>query len=465
MRKEVVLILDCGATNVRVIALDRQGNVIVRSSMSNPSQYSTENRLWQQWSINCILERFFKCCHDILKKTDVNVRGIGVTTFGVDGSIVDESGSLLYPIISWKCQRTIPVMKKVATKLISPEDLQEISGVGNFHFNTLYKLMWLKENCQDSFKKAHRFLFISSLINYHLTGKMTTDITMAGTSQLLNIKTRNFSSYILDKIGISRSLFPPLVEAGESAGYLREKIAKKLGLSPGIPVISTGHDTQFALYGAGASKNQPVLSSGTWEILMVRTNQVSTKLLSKFKYSTCELDSQKLTLNPGIQWLGSGILEWIRKLLWNEKKSWKEIINQAMLIPQGCDRVKMSCDFLSGKAGWNGIDLNTTNFHMYRSALESLSLHLKNQLKNLENIGQFNAKELLLVGGGSKNKLWNQIKANTLQLPIKVLNEPEITVLGAAAFVWYGIDNNTIISLESIRNRFQYRYHYYYPTQ
>ncbi len=59
-----------------------------------------------------------------------------------------------------------------------------------------------------------------------------------------------------------------------------------------------------------------------------------------------------------------------------------------------------------------------------------LTSQLKNNLRTLENIGHFKARELLLVGGGSRNVLWNQIKANMLDIPIKVLDDAETTVSG-----------------------------------
>ena len=50
-----------------------------------------------------------------------------------------------------------------------------------------------------------------------------------------------------------------------------QKPHAETSIPDGIPVVATGHDTQFAIFGSGAEKNQPVLSSGTWEILMVRS--------------------------------------------------------------------------------------------------------------------------------------------------------------------------------------------------
>jgi hypothetical protein len=69
----------------------------------------------------------------------------------------------------------------------------------------------------------------------------------------------------------------------------------------------------------------------------------------------------------------------------------------------------MQCDLLASQhAGWQGVTLNTTRGHFYRAALEGLSDQLAQHLQTLENIGRFRAQELLLVGGGSRNALWNR---------------------------------------------------------
>ncbi len=118
--------------------------------------------------------------------------------------------------------------------------LQQIAGVGAFAFNTLYKLVWLKENHPQLLAQAHAWLFISSLINHRLTGEFTTDLTMAGTSQMLDLRQRDFSAPILQATGLPRRLFPRLVEAGQPIGALLPEAAALLGLPVGIPVISPG---------------------------------------------------------------------------------------------------------------------------------------------------------------------------------------------------------------------------------
>ena len=169
MKQEVILVLDCGATNVRAIAVDRQGKIVARAATPNASDIAAENSAWHQWSLEAILQRFADCCQRLSSQLAAcQIRGIAVTTFGVDGALVDKNGKQLYPVISWKCPRTAAVMENIH-RYMSPQQLQEISGVGAFSFNTLYKLVWLKENHPQLLEQAHAWLFISSLINQRLT--------------------------------------------------------------------------------------------------------------------------------------------------------------------------------------------------------------------------------------------------------------------------------------------------------
>jgi len=473
MPADVVVVLDCGATNVRAIAVDTAGKVVAKSSTPNATQSTFEDPSWHIWSLDEILGKFAQCCTGIasdLAASQRRIIGLTVTTFGVDGALVDAEGNLLYPIISWKCPRTIGVMNGIR-RYFDPAELQRITGVGHFSFNTIYKLIWLKENRPDLVDKAAHWLFISSLINYRLTGVLSTDRTMAGTSQLFDLAKNRFSEEILTRIGIPVSLFPPLVNPGEVIGSLQEEAAQRLGLPTELPVCSAGHDTQFAQFGSGAAMNQPVLSSGTWEILMARTAQVDTVSLSNFRESTCELDSAAGFYNPGLQWLASGVVEWVKDTCWKGVSSgevYDQMITEAASIPSGCDGVTMVPDLLMGPGGvgggaFNGLSIASSRGHLYRAALEALSLKLVNQLHELERICGFKADQLILVGGGSKNRLWNQIKADALQIPVRVVAENEITVLGAALYVFFGL--GTYKSADEARAAVQYHYQVFEPRR
>ena len=194
---------------------------------------------------------------------------------------------------------------------------------------------------------------------------------------------------------------------------------------------------------------------------MVRSAQVDTSLLCDYSGSTCELDSQPGRYNPGMQWLASGVLEWVRKLLYSADTSWQTLIDEAQAIPPGARGVRMQCDLLTSQhAGWQGVTLNTTAAILPRRA-GGVKRSAGAASANPGKIGGFRAKELLLVGGGSRNALWNQIKANRLGIPIKVLDDAETTVAGAAMFGWYGVGEFS--SPEQARAQVAYRYRYFWP--
>ncbi len=435
-----VLCLDCGATNVRAMVVDECGNIVAKASQPNATDAGSENPDFHVWNAERILDQLCTNAREALQGVDAaEVKAVTITTFGVDGALVDAQGELLYPVISWKCPRTAEVMKQVG-KYLPQERLNAVSGVGAFAFNTIYKLIWLKENHPELLERAHAWLFISNILAQRLTGVMATDRTMAGTSQMTDLATGDWSEEILGALGIEKSLFPPMVNAGEPIGSLTAEACARLGLPAPVPVISAGHDTQFALFGSGVKENQPFLSSGTWEILMLRTAKAGLDPEDYASGATVEYDSEAGLLNPGLQWIASGIIEWVKSTCY-QGAGYDEMDAEAAAIPPGSEGVELIPDFLPSDAvpgSIRGLVLGRTRGHIYRAAMEALTLRLKQRLAKLEKVGGFRATELLLVGGGARNKVWTQMRADMLDLPIMVSKVSESTVLGAAMFAFAG---------------------------
>nr|WP_321980796.1 L-fuculokinase [uncultured Cohaesibacter sp.] len=446
MTEDVVIVLDCGATNVRAIAVDISGKVIARASEPNVTESDADHADWHYWPFEGIYEKFCRCCRKVGSEIGAQrVKAVSVTTFGVDGTFIDQAGSLLYPVVSWKCPRTIDAQNHMA-RYIDPDRAVALSGVGHFSFNTLNKFIWMKENRPDILDSAKHFLFISSLFTHRLTGRATADATMVGTSQMTDMQAQDMSEEILGNLQVDRSLFPDFVYPGEVIGTLLPKEAEALGLPCGVPVVSAGHDTQFAVFGAGAAPGQPVLSSGTWEILMARCESV--KLPSKAIYDqafTCEWDVERGHYNPGIQYLASAVVEWVARTLFSElsgPEKYDVMIREAMQSPQDCRGVSFYPDLLTNQNGGQGmvqgLSLAADRGTIFRAALTGLVGRLQDSLTILEEVGAFKTTELTLVGGGARNAFWTQLKANALNVPVKTLEEPETTVLGAAMFAMQG---------------------------
>lgn len=441
-KRDIVIVFDCGATNVRAVAIDSKGFILATESFPNNTRPDPFYPSFRIWDVNEIWDKLCRASRSIIKRIPKErIAGVTVTTFGVDGTLFDSTGKMLYPVISWHCERTNPIMAQIG-KYIPLEDLYKECGVLPFTFNTINKLIWFSEQKPELVEKSHLFLFMPSIFSYFLTGEMVNDMTMAGTSMVTTLSERGFSDKILDRVSFPAGKMGVPAEPGTITGKITARASSQTSIPEGMPVVATGHDTQFAVFGSGAEINQPVLSSGTWEILMVRSEGFRAGEEQLKLGITTELDSRPGLYNIGNQWIASGILEWARKNLYSDinENVYEVMISAAESVPPGCNGVRVVPKFyeeLSGKPEGQilGLTLESTRDEIYRAMLVALSERLAEGKKALEEAGGFSAESIICVGGGSKNRLWNQLRANCTGLPLKIIDQKETTVLGASLFV------------------------------
>jgi L-fuculokinase len=459
---DIVIVFDCGATNVRVIAINSKGEILASESLPNNTQPDPLYPFYRIWDVREIWDKMCLASKKVVSRINADqIAGVTVTTFGVDGTLFDKAGKMLYPVISWQCERTNPIMSGI-DKYIPLNELYHECGVLPFNFNTINKLIWIFEQKPEIVEKSHRFLFMPSIFSWFLTGEMINDTTMAGTSMLTDLRTRGFSANILSKINFPAEKLGTPVEPGTVTGKINASASAETFVPVGTPVVATGHDTQFAIFGSGAEKNQPVLSSGTWEILMVRAGSSRSEKEQLELGITTELDSRPGLYNIGNQWIASGILEWARRNLYRDIKDdvYEKMISGAENVPPGSNGVKVIPKFyeeLRGKPAGQilGLTMESTRDDIYRAMLEALSERLLEGKKALESAGGFKTESILCVGGGSKNRLWNQLRADYTGVPIKIIDHKETTVLGASLFVQAACGNAS--SPEDARSEINYK--------
>jgi L-fuculokinase len=445
IKKDIAIVFDCGATNIRVIGIDTQGKILASQSFANQTDEDPYFKGGKIWDIEKLWNKFCKAAKVVTTQINPDrIAGVTVTTFGVDGSFIDQNNQLLYPVISWQCNRTEPIAKSI-DRYIPLKVLYDISGVFPYSFNTIFKMIWFKENRPDIIEKASKFLFIPSLFIQKLGGLGINDSTMMGTSMMADLRARKFSDKILNHLKLPPFLFGAPEEPGQSAGMINKSASRKTGLPTGTPLFFAGHDTQFALFGSGAEFRQPVLSSGTWEILMARSLDFTATNKTLSGSLTTEADSETGVYDIGQNWLGSGVLEWFSQNFYPEltgNELYETMISEAENLIPGNHGLNINPAFF--RDGTNsggtihGLSLHTSRAEIYRALLESLAYRLRESLETLEQAGHFKAEKIICVGGGSKNRLWNQLRADVCNLPIQLIEHKETTVLGAALFTFTG---------------------------
>lgn len=445
----VALVFDCGSTNLRVAAVNEEGEIVAQASEPNGPVPQPGHPEWLIWDVDTIWLKLCRLSRTIVEQLeDARVAAVAVTTWGADGALVERDGSLAYPAISWQCNRTREVVP-LLLELVNAREIFRMTGYQVIHFNTLFKWLWIRRCEPEAFERAYTWLMMPGLIAHKLCREFHVDPTSASTAMAMDLARRDWSREMLALVGLDPGFFPEWVEPGEVIGYVTGEASKATSLPEGVPVVAAGHDTQFAVFAAGAGRNEAVLSSGTWEILALRMDCFDPNDEALELGVLIEADVERSMWNPQLLMIASAVLEWLKRLAYPElgPGEYAKMVEEAASVMPGCGGLLFIPSFVpdSGPLARYGVTgailglrLGSSRGQLYRAALEGLSLQLRLALESLERAYGFKAEGVRVVGGGSKNELWNQIRGDVLGRPVTVPRQSEATVLGAAIAAFKG---------------------------
>ena len=144
------------------------------------------------------------------------VESIGIDTWAVDYGLVDADGTLLADPIAYRDSRTDAAVGRVH-ELVGVDELYDINGLQHLPFTTLYQLNAEREG--PLWERAAHALLLPDLLAYWLTGTMRTEYTNASTTGLVDVRRREWSTALFDRLGIPPALFPPLEQPGHDPGH------------------------------------------------------------------------------------------------------------------------------------------------------------------------------------------------------------------------------------------------------
>lgn len=94
------------------------------------------------------------------------------------------------------------------------EKLYSETGNQIMEINTLFQLFKARQESPDSFYKTNKILLMPDLFNYLLTGKFSTEKSIASTTQLFDPRSQNWNQNILKLFELDSSLLPEIVSEG-----------------------------------------------------------------------------------------------------------------------------------------------------------------------------------------------------------------------------------------------------------
>ncbi|MSU66143.1 MAG: rhamnulokinase [Opitutus sp.] len=392
---------------------------------------------------------------------------VGVDTWGVDYALVNDAGRLVFPVHAYRDARTQPELKRLANTRASLARIYAATGIPNVFYNSSLQLAEVVAACPAIEDLATRCLFLPDYFNFLLSGRMANELTIASTAQLIDVHSTQWSRAALDYFRIPAQWFTPPVLAGTRLGRLSAPTRASLAAPAfaATQVIAVpGHDTACAYDAMPASPDggDLYISSGTWSLVGFESDtpvlgpdalaaRISNERIGDGRY-------RPLTNVIGL-WMLEGTLKDFASRPANDRE-WAALITAAEKLPPPPARIDLGfAAFANPPSMRAAIDAQLRrrkiplpkNLAGYvRLICDSLGAGHALAMRNFERMAGRKFRRVLMVGGGSKNRLLCQATANATGLPV-VSFALEGTAVGNIA--------SQLIALRAVKDLATFRRH------
>ncbi|MFD2091094.1 rhamnulokinase [Blastococcus deserti] len=354
--------------------------------------------------------------------------GVGIDSWAVDYGLLDADGALLGNPLHYRDGRHATAVPAVHAA-VGPDELYRLSGLQHLPFNTVFQLAARRGSVQLG--AARRLLLVPDLLAHWLTGAEGAEVTNASTTGLLDATSREWSWELIERLGLPRGLFPPLVRPGDRVGELRVDVLEETGLAGPVPVTAVGsHDTASAVVGVPAADDRfAYVSCGTWSLVGVELDKPVLTEESRAAGFTNELG-----VDGTVRYLRNVMGLW---LLQESQRTWvahglpsdlPDLLAAAARVPAFTTLVDPDDprflppgDMPARIAAYcleTGQTPPQSQAETVRCILDSLALAYRRNVRRAAQLSGRSVENVHLVGGGARNALLCQLTADACGLPV-----------------------------------------------
>ncbi len=358
-----------------------------------------------------------------VRKSGIELAGIGIDTWGVDYGLLDSQGNLISNPYHYRDSRTDGMIQE-ACRRMPREQIFELTGIQFMSLNTLTQLLSMVVNHSPALENAAHLLLMPDLFNYWFTGQIASEFSIATTSQCYDPRIRDWSAPLLEAMGIPRRIFPRIIQPGTILGEVCEPIAAETG-ARGLRVIAPAcHDTGSAVAAVPAVKpGFAWISSGTWSIMGAELSEPvinASSLAYNFTNEGGVDHTFRFSKNSAGLWLVQECRHtWA---LEGNELSYGELTEMAAqaeplqsLVDPDAEEFLKPGDMPARIRAYcqrTGQPIPETRGAVVRCALESLACKYRWVLERMEEMLGHRLEPIHIVGGGTKNRLLSQLAAD-----------------------------------------------------
>lgn len=438
MSKNIIAI-DIGTQSSRASVVTQHGQILgihqIKHDLDSP------HPSWAQQNPDSWWEEACRALQTVLKETGVNKSSIAaVCSCGqMSGPVgVDEKGMVTTPWVQLWCDKRCSEQCEDMLKRHDELELLKHSANPIVPAWTGIKVRWHKDHELDAYNRTRWFLVPKDFINYRLTGVAAADPSEMSCSFVWDCETEAYSQSLADAVGVDLEKFAPIHPSHAVIGEVTEEASKLTGIPAGTPVVAGGGDFPVSMLGFG------IVGEG----VTADVTGTSTLLAAHTKKPLLDVSIQNLR-HVVDGWIPFTILDcggmsmkWCKDLVSSmrgKEVSYDELIKMASEATAGSDGLifypymlgERRRENTTSRGGYFGITLNHSAPHFVRAVMEGVALTMGKDILDFKKQGH-KVKQLMSVGGGTRNELWNKIKASITGAPIKLSEEPEAGLKGAA---------------------------------
>lgn len=433
---EKVLAIDMGATSIRGVTGYVDKGILKLSEVMRMPHSLVKKKGRRYWEWDKIIDKIVETIN-----SQSNLTSVACDTWGVDFGILDTKGKLIETPISYRDSLHNDGFAAVKEN-IDLYDLFKLTGNQIMSINSLFQYMALKLHSPDKYEQIDTILMTPDLINYFLTGEKYSEMSIASTSQMFDLKKKCWQTELLDRLDLKSDVFAPVIANGDYVGSTANTLLPQLK-NKNLKVYSIAtHDTASAVSVTRAFFDPECLflSSGTWSLIGGLTKE---PILIK------EAFESDLTNETGFQGhnmffrniTGLYLTEKLRDEL-EERNSYryshKEIDDMTIAAqPFKCfldidaydlDNVT-ALDIFSEYIEKAGQEKPETDGELFRTIYESMILGYMKTVDNLERILGKSYERIQIIGGGSNIDFFCQMIADALNKEV-IAGPSEASAIG-----------------------------------
>jgi xylulokinase len=467
---------DLGTSALKLLLVDNEGNI--KKSVSKEYPLHFPHPAWSEQNPSDWWNAFQSGIKELIEgrnAEDIKAIGFGGQMHGL--VVLDNSDNVIRPAILWNDSRTDKETEYLNT-VVGKEKLSSLTANIAFAGFTAPKILWLKNNEPDSFRKTDKIMLPKDYMNFRLTGVHSTDYSDASGTLLLDVKNKRWSREMLSICGVSERQLPKLYDSFEVVGNILPNVAKTLGLSEKTLVVAGAGDNAAAAIGTGTILDGKCnISLGTSGTVFISSDKfsVDTKnALHSFCHASGKYHLMACILSAAScnKWFCNDILNTEdygkeQKVITDDMLGRNDIFFLPYLMGE-----RSPINDTDARGTFLGLTLNTKRANMVQAVLEGVAFAIKDNIEIAKSQGAI-INSSTICGGGAKSPLWQKILANVLDIELSVPSFEEgpgyggalLSMVGSGEYanLWVCADKfiksrETIYPDKVISDRYQERY-------